>query len=119
MPMADVGAAFQLHDTSPVDVPGLGTVPTNVARVCALTWMCAAAPLGPNSHPNDEGYQVVSNAIAAGSDAGHVALSASTRSRPSRCGRRPATTTRSAGEPTGAFACGVRAAHATARASVR
>jgi lysophospholipase L1-like esterase len=65
IPMADVGAAFELRDTSPVDVPGLGTVPTNVARVCALTWMCAAPPLGPNTHPNDDGYQVVSNAIAA------------------------------------------------------
>jgi lysophospholipase L1-like esterase len=65
MPMANVGGAFQLSDTSPVDVAGLGTLPTNVARVCALTWMCAAPPLGPNSHPNDTGYRVVSNAIAA------------------------------------------------------
>jgi lysophospholipase L1-like esterase len=65
MPMADVAAAFQLHDTSPVHVPGLGTVPTNVARACALTWMCMPRPLGPNSHPNDNGYRVVSDAIAA------------------------------------------------------
>ncbi len=65
MRMADVGTAFELHDTSPVDVPGLGTVPTDVARVCALTWMCVAPPLGPNSHPNDKGYRMVSNAIAA------------------------------------------------------
>ena len=65
MRMADVGAAFELHDTSPVDVPGLGTVPTDVARVCALTWMCVAPPLGPNSHPNDKGYRMVSDAIAA------------------------------------------------------
>ncbi|HWF14571.1 MAG TPA: GDSL-type esterase/lipase family protein [Acidimicrobiales bacterium] len=65
MPMANVGAAFQLHDASPIDVPGLGTVPTDVARVCALTWMCAAPPLGPNTHPNDNGYRVASNAIAA------------------------------------------------------
>jgi lysophospholipase L1-like esterase len=65
MPMADVGAAFQLHDNSPVEVPGLGTVPTDVARACALTWMCSPRPLGSNSHPNDNGYRVVSNAIAA------------------------------------------------------
>jgi lysophospholipase L1-like esterase len=65
MPMADVGAAFQLRDTTPVEVPGLGTVPTDVARACALTWMCTPRPLGPNSHPNDDGYRVVSNAIAA------------------------------------------------------
>lgn len=65
MPMADVAAAFDLRDASPVEVAGLGTVPTNVARVCALTWMCAPAPLGPNTHPNDSGYLAVSNAIAA------------------------------------------------------
>ena len=44
--------------------PGLGTVPTNVARVCALTWMCAAPPLGPNLHPNDAGYRVIAGALA-------------------------------------------------------
>lgn len=65
MPMADVGAAFDLRDTTPVDMPGLGTVPTDVARVCALTWMCTPPPLGPNSHPNDDGYRVVSNALVA------------------------------------------------------
>jgi hypothetical protein len=64
MRMADIAEAFQLHDTSPLDVPGLGTVPTNVARVCALTWMCGAPPFGPNSHPNDKGYRMESNAIA-------------------------------------------------------
>ncbi|HEY6471367.1 MAG TPA: SGNH/GDSL hydrolase family protein [Acidimicrobiales bacterium] len=63
--MADIGRAFDLQDTSPVDVPGLGVVPTDVARVCSLTWMCAAPPLGPNTHPNDDGYRVESNALAA------------------------------------------------------
>jgi hypothetical protein len=63
--MADISGAFDLPDTNPVDVPGLGVVPTNVARVCSLTWMCAAQPLGPNTHPNDDGYRVESNALAA------------------------------------------------------
>ncbi len=65
VPMADIGAAFELRNTNPVDVPGLGTVPANVARVCALTWMCSRPPLGPNTHPNDDGYRVESNAVAA------------------------------------------------------
>ena len=39
--------------------------PTNVARVCALTWMCTAPPLGPNLHPNDAGYRVIAGALAA------------------------------------------------------
>ena len=55
MAMADVGAAFDLDNTTPVAAPGLGTVPTDVARVCALTWMCTAPPMGPNPHPNDYG----------------------------------------------------------------
>jgi lysophospholipase L1-like esterase len=65
MPMADVGAAFDLRNRTRDRVAGLGTVPIDVARTCSLTWMCAAAPLGPNSHPNDAGYRVVAGAIAA------------------------------------------------------
>ncbi|MBY8883522.1 SGNH/GDSL hydrolase family protein [Streptomyces sp. PTM05] len=38
--VADASAAFQTNDFAPVDAPGLGTVPENVARICALTWMC-------------------------------------------------------------------------------
>ncbi len=65
LPMADVGAAFDLGDTTPVVAPGLGTVPTDVARVCAMTWMCAAPPMGPNQHPNDTGYRAMAAALAA------------------------------------------------------
>jgi lysophospholipase L1-like esterase len=65
IPMADISGAFDMKDSAPVDVAGLGVVPTNVARVCALTWMCTGPPLGPNTHPNDEGYRVESNALAA------------------------------------------------------
>jgi lysophospholipase L1-like esterase len=65
LPMADVGAVFDLGDTTPVAAPGLGTVPTDVARVCAMTWMCAAPPLGPNQHPNDAGYRAIAAALAA------------------------------------------------------
>jgi len=65
LPMGDVGAAFELRNTTPTVVPGLGTVPTDVARACSLTWMCTPPPLGPNTHPNDDGYRVVANALAA------------------------------------------------------
>jgi lysophospholipase L1-like esterase len=64
IPMADVGAAFDLGDTTPVAMAGLGTVPTDVARACALTWMCAAPPMGPNQHPNDTGYRAIAAALA-------------------------------------------------------
>jgi lysophospholipase L1-like esterase len=65
IPMANISGAFELGDSTPVDVPGLGVVPTDVARVCSLTWMCKAPPLGPNTHPNDDGYRVEGNALFA------------------------------------------------------
>lgn len=65
IPVADVAGLFHTYDTTPVDVAGLGTVPENVAQICALTWMCQSPPYGPNLHPNDQGYQVIANAIAA------------------------------------------------------
>jgi hypothetical protein len=65
VPMADVAAAFDLSATVTTDAPGLGVVPRNVAQACALTWVCAAPPLGPNKHPNDAGYRAIAGAIAA------------------------------------------------------
>jgi lysophospholipase L1-like esterase len=62
--MADVAGAFEMTSTEPTTWPGSGLVPRNVARTCALTWMCAAAPLGPNKHANDDGYRVIGEAIA-------------------------------------------------------
>jgi lysophospholipase L1-like esterase len=38
-------------------------VPPNVASICALTWMCARAPRGPNEHPNNAGYHVIARAF--------------------------------------------------------
>jgi lysophospholipase L1-like esterase len=63
IPMADVAAAFGTAATGSTRLAGRGVVPRDVARVCALTWVCAAAPYGPNQHPNDAGYQVISRAI--------------------------------------------------------
>jgi hypothetical protein len=64
MPMADVAAAFGTGDTAQVTVAGIGKVPADVAQACALTWMCHAAPYGPNVHPDDAGYQAIARAIA-------------------------------------------------------
>jgi lysophospholipase L1-like esterase len=64
VPMADVASGFDLNDTTPTPLAGFGDVPRNVERVCTLTWMCVAAPSGPNVHPNEAGYQVISEAIA-------------------------------------------------------
>lgn len=64
VPMADVASAFQTASTEPTELDGTGVVPRNVAEACALTWMCAAAPFGPNPHPNDPGYRAISDAIS-------------------------------------------------------
>jgi lysophospholipase L1-like esterase len=61
---ADVQDAFSTADfTDTAALPGVGTVPLNVARVCTWTWMCAAAPVGPNIHANAAGYQVIAAAF--------------------------------------------------------
>jgi len=60
---APVGDVFELHDRSSVKLAGVGVVPENVANACELTWMCAPAPLGPNVHPNAEGYEAIALAI--------------------------------------------------------
>ncbi len=65
VPMADVAAAFDVTSTEVTDAPGIGAVPRNVAQACALTWVCAPSPLGPNRHPNDAGYRAIAGAITA------------------------------------------------------
>jgi lysophospholipase L1-like esterase len=63
VPMANVASAFDMTSTEATEHPGLGTVPRDVAQTCSLTWMCALAPLGPNTHPNGDGYRAIAAAI--------------------------------------------------------
>jgi hypothetical protein len=65
IPMADVGRAFEITQSEPVGLAGVGDVPQNVARTCALTWMCTSASRRAKQHPDDAGYQVIAQAIAA------------------------------------------------------
>jgi lysophospholipase L1-like esterase len=52
--LADVSKAFDTDDfTDQVAVPGLGTLPLNVARICAWTWECTPYR---NIHANTAGY---------------------------------------------------------------
>ena len=61
---ADVQDAFSTTDsTTTVPLPGVGTVPLNVARICEWTWMCAPAPVGPNIHANATGYRHIATAF--------------------------------------------------------
>ncbi len=61
--MANVGSAFALANTVPATRSLGTTAPRDVVRLCALTWACASPPLG-NSHPNEDGYEVIAEAIA-------------------------------------------------------
>lgn len=65
MAVAQVAQAFDSANTSLVTLAGVGTVPENVKQVCLLTWMCTPAPRGPDDHPNNAGYMVIAQAIAA------------------------------------------------------
>jgi hypothetical protein len=57
--------AFSSNDfTTQVELPGAGTVPLNVARICTWTWVCLPPPLGPNNHPNAVGYGAIGGAFA-------------------------------------------------------
>jgi len=64
VPVADVQTAFSTTDfTDTGTLAGVGTVPVNVARICAWTWMCAPFPIGPDIHANRVGYQVIAVAF--------------------------------------------------------
>jgi lysophospholipase L1-like esterase len=64
IPVADVQAAFSTTDfTDSTQLPGIGTVPLNVGRICEWTWMCAPSPLGPNIHADAVGYGVIASAF--------------------------------------------------------
>jgi hypothetical protein len=68
---ADVFGAFATADFGDqVSVPGIGTVPRNVALVCRWTWECAAPPRGPNQHANETGYGVIARAFLTAADLG-------------------------------------------------
>lgn len=73
VPVADVAGAFRSADvqrsvpgtstTSPATGPTTSPLPVDVARTCALTWMCAPRPYGPNIHPNAAGYLTIAQVI--------------------------------------------------------
>lgn len=69
--VANVFGAFETSDFgNRVAVPGIGTVPRNVARICQWTWACASPPRGPNQHANQAGYGVIARAFLGAADLG-------------------------------------------------
>jgi lysophospholipase L1-like esterase len=64
--VANVVSAFHTTDFGhQVTLPGAGTLPRNVAAICQWTWECAAPPRGPNEHPNQAGYAVITRSFLA------------------------------------------------------
>jgi lysophospholipase L1-like esterase len=62
--IANVFGAFETSDFgNRAAVPGIGTVPRNVALICQWTWECASPPRGPNQHANQAGYGVIARAF--------------------------------------------------------
>ena len=63
--MADVATQFSLYDAGSLRLPGKGRVSGEVARTCALTWMCPRNGMKPNIHPDDAGSLEIAQAIDA------------------------------------------------------
>ena len=62
--VANVFGAFETSDFgNSAALPGVGTVPRNVALICRWTWECASPPRGPNQHANQAGYGVIAQAF--------------------------------------------------------
>jgi len=55
------GTNIPLDQTTNLDP--YGQIPTSVALVCEMSWMCAPAPEGPNIHPNQAGYAAYASAF--------------------------------------------------------
>jgi len=65
--IANVFGAFDTADFGDqVTMPGIGTVPRNIALLCRWTWACTAPPRGPNQHANEAGYGVIARAFLQG-----------------------------------------------------
>lgn len=56
--VADVASAYDSTDWTPTTTD-LGELPTNVATICSLTWMCAKNDI----HANDAGYRRIAQAV--------------------------------------------------------
>ncbi len=59
--IADVGTAFGTYKpfSQTTTYSGRAGVPVAVANICKYTWMCAAAPRGPDIHANKAGYKLI------------------------------------------------------------
>ena len=62
--VADAGRRFattelRAHRT----LPGAGSVPLAVERICRWTWACSPPPIGHDDHARPHGYRVIAQAV--------------------------------------------------------
>lgn len=60
MAVANIPAVYDSADTTLSTLAPYGSIPTNVKRVCQMTWMCTSAH---DDHANQLGYEVEADAI--------------------------------------------------------
>ena len=65
IPMANVVRAFNSDARQGTRSNYMRSMPINVQEACNLTWMCRTGHYGPNLHPNNAGYEAITDAIAA------------------------------------------------------
>lgn len=61
--VADTLTAFRTTDVTRVTQLNGQSVPVAAAQICAYTFMCRPAPVGPDIHPNDAGYGAIATAF--------------------------------------------------------
>jgi lysophospholipase L1-like esterase len=54
--LADIFTAFKTTQVTQTTTVNGNPMPVAVAQICAYTFMCRPAPVGPNIHPTDAGY---------------------------------------------------------------
>jgi lysophospholipase L1-like esterase len=57
--VADIFTAFKVNQVQQTTTVNGATLPVAVAQLCAYTFMCRPAPVGPDIHPNDAGYSAM------------------------------------------------------------
>jgi lysophospholipase L1-like esterase len=63
IPLANVVASFVQNAPRTAKLVKGRPVPTSAIQACSLTWMCRQGPYGANIHPNNAGYEAITDAI--------------------------------------------------------
>lgn len=65
IPLANVVTAFSQNAPRSLALRNGRPIPANAVQACSLTWMCRMGRYGANLHPNNAGYEAITDAIFA------------------------------------------------------